>query len=179
MQELGDGVGVQEAARILKCSANAVRMKIRHKTIAAYKSGHEWRVLIDEQGRPITSDRRIRHRSDTLVNTTDELGVMQSSSALSLTLVIQEAVKPFIEELGEVREELGHVKAQKEALQLRVLELETSLSMSSTSPNASQSTKEHDEKERGLGASLPSQNDTQPPTRSIIERLRRLFTGTA
>ncbi len=66
---------------------------------------------------------------------------------------------------------------QKNALLLRVLELETTLSMSSTSPNAPQSTKDLDEQERGGGDSIPPENVTQPLNLSIIERLKRLFTG--
>jgi hypothetical protein len=91
--------------------------------------------------------------------------------------VIREALAPFVERLEKVNQELGQVRAEREAFRLRVLELETTLSMSSTSPNAPQDVKEPHKEQRGLEGSVSPENGTQPLNLSIIERVRRLFTG--
>jgi len=61
--------------------------------------------------------------SDALVRKTYQ-SEETASPAQSMSLLMQETLKPFIQELGAVREELGRVKVEKEALQQRIIELE-------------------------------------------------------
>jgi excisionase family DNA binding protein len=61
------GVSIREAATALGLSPNAVRMRIRHKTLPAFKDGEHWRVLLDgsapETGWSPMSDHRLRPTS--------------------------------------------------------------------------------------------------------------------
>ncbi len=104
------GVSIREAADALGVSPNAVRMRIRHKTIAAFKPGEQWRVILNgesaEAGRSPTSHHLSRPTSPPTSVETDLPPVALAAQA-QLALVIREAVAPFVEELGRVQHRLG------------------------------------------------------------------------
>jgi hypothetical protein len=171
------GATIPEIARLLGISENAVLQRIKRGTLSANRDGNgKWRVVISHTDQRPTDDRPTNHQSNHPSGLDTEKFPIQTQQE-SAALVIREAIAPFVERLEKVNQELGQIKAQKDALLVRVLELETTLSMSSASPNAPQGTKGHDEQEMGRGDFIASERGIQSPNRSIIERLKRLFTG--
>jgi hypothetical protein len=106
----GVGVSIREAADAMGISPNAVRMRIRHRTVNAYKDGDQWRVVLGgigtEGGWSPTSDQRSKPTSPPMSIETDQPPVSPVAQA-QFAAVIREAVAPFIEELGSVHRRLG------------------------------------------------------------------------
>jgi hypothetical protein len=121
----GVGVSIREAADALGVSPNAVRMRIRHQTIPAFKDGDQWRVILNGHtptGWSPTSDQRSGPTSPPTSVETDHAPVSPVAQA-QLATVIREAVAPFIEELGSVQRKLGATEqelAQERAHRERV-----------------------------------------------------------
>ena len=127
--ETAIGVSIREAATTLGLSPNAVRMRIRHKTLPAFKEGDQWRVLLDRDvsniGWSPASDRQSRPPSSPMSVETDHPLVTAFAQA-QLAAVIREAVAPFIEELGKVQHQLGATEQElvQERARLKHLEHE-------------------------------------------------------
>lgn len=56
--QVGTGVGIAEAARLLGISPNAVKMRLKRSSLQGYKKGGIWQVVLADSGRdrPPTSE---------------------------------------------------------------------------------------------------------------------------
>ena len=137
----GDRLTIAEAATLLGVHKNTVRNRIKNGTYKAEK-------VITERGQIYLIERQ-----SLLTNLTTNIlssGSQQLVNPAPMEFV-QELLRPFVSELGEVREELGAERARRQMAEERAATLEAEL-------QALREARESPENEAG-----PGPGETTPP----------------
>jgi hypothetical protein len=148
------GLGVADAARVLNLTPNAVRKRIKRGSLAAYKDGDDWRVIVsDGEPRPIPQPTPRPRPEPTsqptprpIPNNADGITRDPIRQAQQLAL-IQEIIAPFVAELGETKHRLGiaetelqHERERRTAIETERDELRLLLAAASAPPGDAQIT---------------------------------------
>jgi excisionase family DNA binding protein len=127
---------INQAARRLGVSENAVRQRIKRGTLAAAKVDGLWRITLAEQptdyqvNRPLDQegDRRTNYQSD---SQTDHEVIRSSAvspaARAQLEAVRDEWLAPLVGQIREQAEEIGRLRAEREAVERQRDDLATEL----------------------------------------------------
>lgn len=113
----GDRLTIAEAATLLGVHKNTVRNRIKHGTYKAEK-------VITERGETYLIERK-----SLLTNLTTSTLSSASQQLVNPAPMefVQELLRPFVRELGDVREELGAERARRQIAEERAASLEAEL----------------------------------------------------
>jgi hypothetical protein len=116
-----NGVPLREAAARLGLSVDAVRMRIKRKTIHAYKVSDRWYVVLPEQTEHPTrtpyTEPTSEHDHERIGELfTEHRSVATEQARLYLDELRDVWLQPLINQLRDQAEELGHVKAERDQL---------------------------------------------------------------
>ena len=174
---LRDTLTISEAATFLGVHKNTVRNRIKDGT-------YEAEQVVTERG-PTYFIKRESILNNLTTNTLSSASQGHGTSAVSPQALafVQELLRPFVNELGEVREELGAERARRRMAEEQVAELEEEIAALKSPPESAEpEPQEPSESPESLGPS-----DTPAPTggerREATERperrswWRRLFEG--
>ncbi len=133
MDERAEYVTIAEAATLLGVHRNTVRNRVKAGRYKAHKlvtpQGETYALRRDSLGLPLPSPTNgaaqprtgvVRHNADNPAQPTALVGTDQQAQA---DAIVQRLLAPFIAELGTVREELGRVKAERDARDETISEL--------------------------------------------------------
>jgi excisionase family DNA binding protein len=126
----GETVTVAQAAQLLGVHKNTVRHRIKvgvlpaHKTLTAYGEAYmipreSLDLPVQDPSNPLQGDWSQNPSNPSNAQESHELTTVQQRE------LMQALLDPFVRELGGVREELGKIKAERDAALRRVTELET------------------------------------------------------
>jgi hypothetical protein len=175
------GISLSQAAKQLGIDKEALRKRALRGSVKAYKdsSTGQWFVIL-----PLTSgtaDIGVPEGVDTENREGVPVGIPapnQSTDFFQALLVEKDAQITLLgRELETRNAELEARRREVQELHVLLQNTQRLLIAPTTSPNAPQSTKGHDEQEMGRGDFIAPERGIQSPNLSIIVRLKRLFTG--
>ncbi len=133
MDERAEYISIAEAATLLGVHRNTVRNRVKAGRYKAHKlltpQGETYAIERESLGVPRATptnapaqslSRSVRHNSD---NPSQPGGLMSPEQQAQADAIVQRLLAPFIAELGTVREELGQVKAERDAKDATIVEL--------------------------------------------------------
>jgi excisionase family DNA binding protein len=156
-----DRLTIAEAATLLGVHKNTVRNRIKNGSYRA-------EMVQTERGPTYLIEREsllTNLTTNTLSSASQEL-VSQSAMAF-----VQELLRPFVSELGEVREELGTERARREQAEERAAVLEAELEAFRETRESPQRVEEEPQRAEPRPATVESQESVQRPW------WRRMFGG--
>jgi len=125
VDEHAEYVSIAEAATLLGVHRNTVRNRIKAGRYKAHKlvtpQGETYALRRDSLGLPLPSPTNgaaqpltgvVRHNAD---NPPQPAALVSPDQQAQADAIVQRLLAPFIAELGTVREELGRVKAERDA----------------------------------------------------------------
>jgi len=146
--ELQRTVTIGEAAKLLNVHRNTVRNRIKAGRYNAHKvvtpQGETYAVTLKSllQDLPSThynpSQPFVHHNPIQNVQSDSAATVDQQDAVVHL---VQQMLIPFVQELGETREELGRVRAERDALQSRLTVLQAQQAESFHEPTSTPETR--------------------------------------
>ncbi len=133
MDERAEYVTIAEAATLLGVHRNTVRNRVKAGRYKAHKlvtpQGETYALHRDSLGLPLPSPTNeaahpltgvVRHNAD---NPSQPAALVSPDQQAQADAIVQRLLAPFIAELGMVREELGRVKAERDARDETIAEL--------------------------------------------------------
>jgi excisionase family DNA binding protein len=124
-------VTIAEAARLLNVHRNTVRNRIKAGRYKAYNvvtpQGKTFAVVLESIAQDISTT--MHNPSQHTVHHNDAQGAQGGPLATNdqqdaVVRLVQQMLTPFVQELGETKEELGRVRAERDIAQQRAKELE-------------------------------------------------------
>jgi excisionase family DNA binding protein len=157
----GDTLTIAEAAALLSVHKNTVRNRIKN---GAYRA----EMVQTERGPTYLIDREsllTNLSTNTLSSASQELVDPQAME------FVQELIRPFVSELGEVREELGAERLRRQIAEERTAALEAELEALREARESPQTVEEEAGRAEHHSATVETQEGTQRPW------WRRMFGG--
>lgn len=121
---VSDSLTISEAASLLGVHKNTVRNRIKDGTYEAEK-------VITERGPTYLIKRESILNNLTTNTLTSGSQELVSPQAMEF---VQELLRPFVNEMGQVREELGAERARRQMAEERIAELEAEIEVSKSPP---------------------------------------------
>jgi excisionase family DNA binding protein len=163
-----DRLTIGEAATLLGVHKNTIRNRIKDRTYKAEK-------VVTERGPTYLIERQSllnNLTTNTLSNASQELVSPQAME------FVQELLRPFVSELGEVREELGAERARRQMAEERAAALEAELEALRETPQAPETVEETSEGSEEPRSYAPgAQEGVQRPQGGGLRGLRRRLLG--
>lgn len=124
-----NGVPLREAAERLGLTVDAVRMRIKRKSIQAYKADGRWYVVVPERDQHATRTplgepfgERVQERS--AEQETEHRLVRAEQAEQYLVELRDQWLMPLIKDNGDLRERIGRLEAERDELHARIAALE-------------------------------------------------------
>jgi hypothetical protein len=120
----GDGITIAEAARVLGVSENAIRQRIKRKSIEASKLNGVWRIWLDDQEPSQSDDHDGDHQPDYQATTSQPGGDQEATNrtvainpaALAQLEAIRiEWLQPLVNQLNEKSTQIGRLEERLSA----------------------------------------------------------------
>ncbi len=115
---------MREAAQRLGLSERGVLKRIHAGTLRAERHGKRWVVFLPAEPRSEPSRTANRTSSEPTEPIEAEYRVVPAEQQAAVVNLVQQMIAPFVKELGETKEQLGRVTAERDALQARLSALE-------------------------------------------------------
>src|SRR5215204_5463979 len=149
----GDRLTIAEAATLLGVHKNTVRNRIKNGSYRA-------EMVQTERGPTYLIE-----RESLLTNLTTNTLSSSSQELVSQTAMefVQELLRPFVTELGEVREELGAERARRQMAEERAAALEAELEASRETRESPQTVEEEPERAEPRPVTVEAQASVQRP----------------
>ena len=107
------GLTIAQAARLLDVSENAVRQRIKRRSLSAAKEAGIWRVWVPDQvGRP-PADREDDHQADQEATTSPV--TVSGAARAQLEAVRDEWLQPLVDQLRGLERQVGRLEAERDA----------------------------------------------------------------
>jgi len=133
VDERAEYLSIAEAATLLGVHRNTVRNRVKAGRYKAHKvvtpQGETYAILRGSLGLPLpsptneTAQPLVTPVRDNADNPSQTSGVIDPQQQAQADAIVQRLLAPFIAELGGVREELGRVKAERDAQGATIAEL--------------------------------------------------------
>jgi hypothetical protein len=178
---VAEGIPLLQAARQLGIDKEALRKRALRGSVEAYKdvSTGQWFVVLPPSDTILSQrvDRGDGQRVE--AGTPTGIPVTHYDPASSQALLDEKDARISLlsHELETRNTELDARRREVQELHVLLQNTQRLLIAPTTSPSAAQDAEGPHKEQRGLEGSVSPENVTQPPNLSIIERLKRLFTG--